>query len=149
MMDMINQTSRPEKMVPFRVAVNLAMTESIEEEKALIDFFEKHAYRCVATLISGNEAVALRKVIGNVVGACLNAGIVERKKSHIHPLAHAVQEAVQGTRLDSAVSKNCRLKIGIVRKEYSLAVAIYGDLGFHEFSSHKTIGGGFQYLGVE
>ncbi len=30
---MINQTPRPEKMVPFRVAVNLAMTESIEEEK--------------------------------------------------------------------------------------------------------------------
>lgn len=149
MMEMMNQLRQPGEMDPFRVAINLAMTDSIEEEKAMIDFFGKYAFRCVATLISGNDAVALRKVIGNVIGAGLNANLIERKKSHIHPLAHAVQEAVLGTRLDSSVSQNCRLKIGVVRKDYCLAVAIYGDLGFHEFSSHKTIGGGFQYLGGE
>ena len=87
-------------------------------------------------------------MIGNVIGACLNGGLIERRQAHIHPLAHAVQEAVLGTRLDSSVGQNCRLKVGIARRGDAIAVVMYGDLGFHECSSHKTVGGGFQILGA-
>ena len=132
---------------PFRAAILLAMTETIEEEKDLIAFFRQHNCYCVATMLSGNDKDTLRKITGNIVGAGLNAGIIERKHAHIHPLGHAIEEAVDGTRLDSSVGQNCRFKIGIARKGNAIAVAIYGDLGFHECSSHKTIGGGFQILG--
>lgn len=131
----------------FRTAACIAMTESLEEEKEMIAFFARHGYRCTATIISGSDSDALRKVTGNVIGACLNAGLIEKTMHHIHPLGHAIEQAILGTRLDSSVSQNCRLKVAIARKDFCIAVVIYGDLGFHEFSSHKTIGGSFQTLG--
>ena len=131
----------------FRTATHLAMTESLEEEKEMISFFNEHGYRCTATIISGGDLEALRKVTGNVIGACLNAGLIEKNKLHIHPLGHAIEQAILGTRLDSSVSQNCRFKVAIVRRDSFIAVVAYGDLGFHEFSSHKTIGGSFQVLG--
>ncbi len=146
-MDFVRYLLPDEQANPFRAAVQIAMTGSIEEEKEIIAFFSRHECRCAATMISGNDTEALRRITGNVIGACLNANVIERKRAHIHPLAHAVQEATLGTRLDSSVWQNCRLKIGVVRKGNCIAVAIYGDLGFHEYSSHKTIGGGFQILG--
>ncbi len=132
---------------PLRAAVFIAMSDSMEEEKELIQLFRRYGCLCTATMINGNDSEALRRITGNAIGASLNAGFIERKKTHIHPLAHAIQEAVLGTRLDSSIGQNCRLKMGIVRQGCEIAVAIYGDLGFHECSSHKTIGGGYQILG--
>ena len=132
---------------PFRAAIQVAMTSTIEEEKEMIAFFHQRDCHCAATMLSGSDNETLRKITGNVVGASLNAGLIERKHAHIHPLGHAVEEAVDGTRLDSSVGQNCRLKIGIARKDNMIAVAIYGDMGFHECSSHKTVGGGYQILG--
>ena len=132
---------------PFRAALHIAMTDTMEEEKEMIAFFCQYGCQCAATMLSGNDKETLRKITGNVVGACLNAGLIERKQAHIHPLGLAIEQAVDGTRLDSSVGQNCRFKIGIVRKGNVIAVAIYGDLGFHECSSHKTVGGSFQILG--
>lgn len=136
-----------EEANPFQAAIFIAMTETLDEEKEMIAFFRQYGCQCAATMINGTHGEALRKVTGNVIGACLSAGLIERKQVHIHPLAHAVQEAVMGTRLDSSVGQNCRLKVGIVRRGSAIAVVMYGDLGFHECSSHKTVGGGFQILG--
>lgn len=136
------------KADPFRAAICVAMASTMEEEKETIALFRKYGCLCVATMLSGSDKDALNKITGNVVGACLNAGLIERKHAHIHPLGHAVEEAVDGTRLDSSVGQNSRLKIGIARKDDRIAVAIYGDMGFHECSSHKTIGGGYQILGA-
>ena len=133
---------------PFRAAICIAMTESLQEEKDLISFFDARGCVCAATMISGSDGTALRKITGNVIGACLNAGVIEKKHSHVHALGHAIQEAVLGTRLDSSVWQNCRFKIGVARADNRIAVGIYGDLGFHELSSHKTIGGGYQILGA-
>ena len=130
-----------------RAATIIAMSESVEDEKGLIAFYQKHGCKCVATMITGADNKALREATGNVVGACLNSNIIERKKEHIHPLGHAIQEAIVGTRLDSSLGQNCRIKVAIVRRGNRLAVSMYGDLGFHEMSSHKTIGCGYQILG--
>lgn len=132
---------------PMRAAILIAMTDTMEEEKELILFFRRYGCLATATMVNGNDSEALRRITGNAIGAGLNAGLIERKRTHIHPLAHAIQEAVLGTRLDSSIGQNCRLKMGIVRQGSEIAVAIYGDLGFHECSSHKTIGGGYQILG--
>ena len=135
------------KLSPLRAAIYIAMTDTMDEEKELIQTFRQYGCLSTATMVNGNDSEALRRITGNAIGASLNAGLIERKKTHIHPLAHAIQEAVLGTRLDSSIGQNCRLKMGIVRQGCEIAVAIYGDLGFHECSSHKTIGGGYQILG--
>ena len=145
-MDLLGYMVPNGKVNPFRAAICVAMTESIEEEKEVIALFREYGCLCAATMLSGSDKDTLRKITGNVVGACLNAGLIERKHAHIHPLGHTVEEAVDGTRLDSSVGQNSRLKIGIARKDNMIAVAIYGDMGFHECSSHKTIGCGYQIL---
>ncbi|MCI8815667.1 MAG: hypothetical protein HFF16_00635 [Angelakisella sp.] len=146
-MDLMNYIVPKGEISPLRAAVFIAMTDTMEEEKELILSFRRYHCLCTATMVNGNDSEALRRITGNAIGASLNAGLIERKKTHIHPLAHAIQEAVLGTRLDSSIGQNCRLKMGIVRQGCEIAVAIYGDLGFHECSSHKTIGGGYQILG--
>ena len=146
-MDLLNYMFPNGKVNPFRAAIYLAMTESLDDEKELISLFQRHDCLCAATMLSGSDKETLKKITGNVVGACLNSGVIQRKHAHIHPLGHAVEEAVDGTRLDSSVEQNSRLKIAIARKDNMIAVAIYGDMGFHECSSHKTIGCGYQILG--
>jgi len=146
-MDLLNYVIPNGKVNPFRAAICVAMTESLEDEKELISLFQQYDCLCAATMLSGSDKETLRKITGNVVGACLNSKLIQRKHAHIHPLGHAVEEAVDGTRLDSSVEQNSRLKIGIARKDNMIAVAIYGDMGFHECSSHKTIGCGYQILG--
>ena len=132
---------------PLRAAVILAMTSTLEEEHQILEILRSRGCLCVATMVTGSDAKALREVNNNVLGACLNAGVVERKHEHGHPLAHAVNEAVLGTRLDSSTSQNCRLKAGVVRCGNKIAVAMFGNLGFHELTSHTTIGAGYQILG--
>ena len=146
-MELLNFIIPRGEVNPFRAAICLAMTEGLEEEKELITLFQRYDCFCAATMLSGSDRDTLRKITGNVVGACLNSGIIQRKHAHLHPLGHAVEEAVDGTRLDSSVEQNSRLKIAIARKDNRIAVAIYGDMGFHECSSHKTIGCGYQILG--
>ena len=132
---------------PLRAAVFLAMSSSLEEEHKIIEILRSRGCLCVATMVTGSDAKALREVNNNVLGACLNAGVIERKHEHAHPLTHAVNEAVLGTRLDSSTSQNCRLKVGVVRIGNKIAVAMFGNLGFHELTSHTTIGAGYQILG--
>ena len=138
-----------EEVNVFRAAMLISMTDTIEEEKELMDFFSKRDCRCAAVMISGSDAEALKKINHTVVGACLNAGVIQKTRSYIHPLVHGVHEATLGTRLDSSIWQNCRLKVSVVRKGNNIAVVIYGDLGFNELSSHKTVGGSFQILGDE
>ena len=131
----------------FRAALMLAMTRDLKEEKELMGFLVSSGFQCAATMLSGNDLDALRRITGNVIGAALNVGVIEKKRSHIHPLGHAIEEAARGSRLDSSVGQNCRLKVGVVRKQDRISVVIYGNIGFHECSSHTTVGGGFQILG--
>ena len=79
--------------------------------------------------------------------ACLNANIIEKKKAHIHPVVHALHEAMDTARVTREISQNCRLKVGVIRYEDQISISIYGDLAIHELSAHKTVGVGFQILG--
>ena len=132
---------------PVRQAIQLAMTQSMEQEKEMIASMQSMGIKCVATMASGFNSDISPKLVNNLVGACLNANIIEKKKSHIHPVVHALHEAMDCSRITREISQNCRLKVSVVRYEDQISICIYGDFAIHELSAHKTVGIGFQILG--
>ena len=67
---------------PQRLAIYLAMTKSLEEEKQMTAELQKLGIKCAATMATGVNMDISGKVLNGVIGACLNAGIVE-KSGHI------------------------------------------------------------------
>ena len=132
---------------PARQAILLAMTQSMEQEKEMIRELQGMGIKCVATMAAGFNFDISPKLVNNLVGACLNANIIEKKKAHIHPVVHALHEAMDAARITREISQNCRLKVGVVRYEDQISISIYGDIAIHELSAHKTVGIGFQILG--
>ena len=132
---------------PTRQAIMLAMTQNLEQEKEMIRSLQEMGVKCVATMATGHNSIVSLKLVNAMLGACLNAGVIEKKTAHIHPAVHAVQEATDGARLIRDISQNCCLKVAAVRCDNRFAVCIYGDMAIHELSAHKTIGTGYQILG--
>lgn len=99
---------------PARQAILLAMTQSMEQEKEMIRELQGMGVKCVATMAAGFNFDISPKLINNLVGACLNANIIEKKKAHIHPVVHALHEAMDAARITREISQNCRLKVGVL-----------------------------------
>lgn len=131
-----------------RLAILLAMTRTDEEEKELIRIYGGRRLKAAATTISGYSMSFEETVIRNVVNLCLHTHLIDRKRSHVHPVAHCVLEAAQSTRAADAIGQNFRFKAAAVRKGEEFSLCFYGDLGMHPLSSHKSIGVGYQILGL-
>lgn len=131
-----------------RLAILLAMTRTDEEEKEMIRLYREHHLKAAATTISGYSMSFEETVIRNVVNLCLNTHLIDRKRGHVHPVAHCVLEAAQSTRAVDAIGQNFRFKAAAVRRGDEFSLCFYGDLGMHPLSSHKSIGVGYQILGL-
>ncbi|MBO5492224.1 MAG: HutP family protein [Pyramidobacter sp.] len=142
-----NEFAQLEEADACRLAMLLAMTASLDVEKKLIAQFGAHGARGAVTVISGFDMGSQNNTIRNIINMCLNKGLIEKKFEHVHPVAHAVLEATECTRATMAVGQNYCFKVAAVRKKSTIAVCMYGDLGMHEVSSHKTVGLGVQVLG--
>ncbi len=134
---------------PCRIAIILAMTQTQAMEKEFLASYRKMGVKCAVTMISGKDMDVRNKTIHNVIGLCLNEGIIERKPEHIHPVVHAVWEATHGSRImESSAPQNLRIKAAVVRRGSYFALCFYGNMAMHECSTHKTIGMGLQILGA-
>ncbi len=142
-----NEFAQLEQADASRMAVLLAMSPDIDVERKLIAQFQEHGARCAVTVISGFDMGSQNGTIRNIIGMCLGKGLLEKKFEHVHPAAHAALEATECTRATMAVGQNYCFKVAAVRKGSVFALCMYGDLGMHEVSSHKTIGLGVQALG--
>ena len=127
---------------PLRSAILLAMTEDMEAEKLVKDYWQKKGQSCAVTMLGGNSRALKEKLPGAVIGACLNNNLIEKNQESIHPVLHAVMEAAKGAKVNAVLEQNYQLKIAIVREGHWIAVAMYGKMGFHELSDHHTIGCG-------
>lgn len=130
-----------------RLVILLAMSTSQEMEKDLIDQYQAFGVHGAVTTLSGFGISSQSKIIRSVVNLCLNTHLIERKREHIHPVCHCILETTQSTRASDAIGQNFRFKAAAVRRGNHFALCFYGDLGMHEFSSHKSTGVGFQILG--
>ena len=137
----------PDEMDLSRLAILLAMTPTQESEKDVIAQYQKLGLRAAATTISGFGISGQTGIVRSVVNLCVNTGLIERKRSQIHPICHCVLEVTQSTRASDAIGQNFLFKAAAVRWRDEFALCFYGNLAMHELSGHKTIGVGYQILG--
>ena len=137
----------PDEIDLCRLAILLAMTPTQENEKDMIAQYQKLGLRAAATTISGFGISGQTGIVRSVVNLCVNTGLIERKRSQIHPICHCVLEVTQSTRASDAIGQNFLFKAAAVRRREEFALCFYGNLAMHELSGHKTIGVGYQILG--
>lgn len=130
-----------------RLAILLAMTPNQDVEKEVIAQYQKLGLRSAATMISGFGIDSQTSIVRSVVNLCLNTNVIERKRSHVHPLCHCVLETAQSTRASDAIGQNFCFKAAVVRRREEFTLCFYGNLAMHELSGHKSIGVGYQILG--
>lgn len=130
-----------------RIAILLAMTQDQQMEQDFLNHYRAQGIRGAVTIVAGNDTIARSKVVRMVTSLCVNERIIERKTEHLHPVCHAILEAMQSTRCSDAVDQNYLFKTAVVRYRNRFAICFYGNLGMHELTSHKTIGVGMQILG--
>lgn len=130
-----------------RLAILLAMSIDQPMEKEMMSQFQQRGIKSAVTTVSGFGISSQSNIIRSVVNLCLNTHVIERKREHIHPVAHCVLEVTQSTRASDAIGQHFLFKAAAVRRGNHFALSFYGNLAMHELSGHKTIGVGFQILG--
>lgn len=129
-----------------RAAVLLAITKDAETESACKRHIEEQGWRVVATEVGGLLSDLPQKIVRALVGASLNAGIIEKTNREMHALIHAALEAGNSFVTRGLVEVSIGAKIGIVRSEDWIAVAIFGDCAAHVVAHHDRCGLGIMHL---
>lgn len=143
----MNKTNAvPERGVGY-YALRLAMTGSLAEETELKEAYLKKGLHFVVTEVGGNTRRDFQeKATRSVLGAALNAGLIEKKSSEVHALLHATEEAKHGITMNASTETNLAVKIAIVRSEEWIAVAIFGESAYHPITSHERCGLGIMNI---
>ena len=130
-----------------KAALLLALTSNRQEEAELKKYLRGHyQYDSVVTEIGGVLKEIKDKVIKSVVNATVNAGILEKKSTQIHPLIHATLEAARGMMFDQLMDSSILMKVAIVIGSKWLAVAMYGESAVHILSNHERAGLGIMHI---
>ena len=129
-----------------RAAVLLAITKSAEMEAACRQRIEEQGWRVVATEVGGLLSDLPQKIVRALVGASLNAGIIEKNNREMHALIHAAIEAGNSFLIKGIIELSIGAKIAIVRNEDWIAVAIFGDCAAHVVAHHDRCGLGVMHI---
>ncbi len=135
------------KMQVGKAAILLSLTNNRQEEAEIKAFLkERYEFKSVVTEVGGILQDIKDKVVKSVTSAALNAGILEKKSTHIHPLIHATVEAGRGMMFDQPTDSSIMMKVAIVVGEEWLAVAMYGESAIHVITNHERAGLGIMHL---
>lgn len=129
-----------------RAALLLAATTSNETEC----FFKKElssiGWKSVATEVGGLAGDLPQKITRALVGASLNAGVVEKRRDEMHALMHAALEALDGFLAVGMLEASVGAKIAIVRNSKWISVAVMGDTAYHAVAHHERCGLGVMHI---
>lgn len=129
-----------------RAALLLASTSTHPAEKELKAQLGELNWRSVATEIGGLAGELPQKITRALVGASLNAGVIEKNQREMHALMHAAVEAMEGFIHKGMLEASIGAKIGIVRNNKWIAVAVMGDTAYHAVAHHERCGLGVMHL---
>jgi hut operon positive regulator len=129
-----------------RAAILLALTKDAMMESACKQRIEELGWRVVATEVGGLLSDLPQKIVRALIGASLNAGIIEKNSREMHALIHAAIEAGDSFVSRGMVELSVGAKIAIVRNSNWLAVAIFGDCAAHVVAHHDRCGLGVMHL---
>ena len=129
-----------------RTAILLAATTSPSDEHRMKEQFATINWKSVATEVGGLAGDLPQKLTRALVGASLNAGVIEKNRREMHALMHAAVEAMNGFIAQAMLEASIGAKIGIVRNSRWIAVAVMGDTAYHAVAHHERCGLGVMHL---
>lgn len=129
-----------------RAAILLAATSTPEDEYRLKEQFSDINWKSVATEVGGLAGDLPQKLTRALVGASLNAGVIEKNRREMHALMHAAVEAMDGFIAQAMLEASIGAKIGIVRNSRWIAVAVMGDTAYHAVAHHERCGLGVMHI---
>jgi hut operon positive regulator len=129
-----------------RAALLVALTSNAEMESAFKQHIERWGWRVVATEVGGLLNDLPTKLVRAIVGASLNAGVIEKTSGEMHSLAHAAIEAGDSFVHRGILEISMGAKIAIVRNDQWVAVAIFGDCAVHATAHHDRCGLGVMHI---
>ena len=129
-----------------RAAILLAATTSPSDEHRMKEQFATINWKSVATEVGGLAGDLPQKLTRALVGASLNAGVIEKNRREMHALMHAAVEAMNGFIAQAMLEVSIGAKIGIVRNSRWIAVAVMGDTAYHAVAHHERCGLGVMHL---
>lgn len=134
---------------PGSAAMLLAITQTLKDEDAVKALVAKAGLKAVVTEVGGKSSCDHfdEKLNKAVIGASLNAGLIQKTSNDIHAVIHAAEEAKRGI-FQVGVSSNASLalKIAIVRGENWIAVASFGKSALHYMTNHERAGLGIMHI---
>lgn len=129
-----------------RAALLLASTTTSEAESGFKRELASLSWKSVATEVGGLAGDLPQKITRALVGASLNAGVVEKKRNEMHALMHAALEALDGFLAVGMLEASVGAKIAIVRNSRWISVAVMGDTAYHAVAHHERCGLGVMHI---
>ncbi len=129
-----------------RAALLLASTTTSEAETVFKRELASLGWKSVATEVGGLAGDLPQKITRALVGASLNAGVVEKKRNEMHALMHAALEALDGFLVVGMLEASVGAKIAIVRNSRWISVAVMGDTAYHAVAHHERCGLGVMHI---
>lgn len=111
-----------------RIALEMALTESREEERELKQRFSREGIKTAAADYGGDFISSVNKIIERAVVASKREGVIKEMHADEGAVAGATREALSQI-MSKATGLNVGGKIGIARKEDHISVAIYFGVG--------------------
>lgn len=111
-----------------RVAVEMAMTESREQEKEYKQRFAREGIRTVAVDYGGDFISSVNKIIERAVVASKREGVIREVHADEGAVAGATREALSQI-MPKALGFNVGGKIGIARQDDHISVAVFFGVG--------------------
>lgn len=110
------------------VAIEMALTDSREQEKEYKQRFSKEGFKTAAVDYGGDFISSVNKIIERAVVASKREGVIKEQHADEGAVAGATREALSQV-MPKAIGFNVGGKIGIARKEDHISVAIFFGVG--------------------
>ena len=131
-----------------KMAIILSMVDDKHDDD-IVDTFIDEGYNAVITRAGGKGEELKNKVLRNALGAAVKGNVINDGIQDRRVLTRCVERSVTG--LDGPMSgiSGAGIKIGIVKKDVHLAVAIHGKIGIPGLDiDHEISGLGVHYYGL-
>ncbi len=129
-----------------RAALLLSCTTDKNSEEELKSCLVGEGWKAVATEVGGVASDLPQKITRALVGAALNAGVVDKKPREMHALMHAALEAINGFISLGTLEASIGAKLAIVRNSSWIAVSMVGDTAYHAVAHHERCGLGVMHI---
>ncbi|GAB6138036.1 HutP family protein [Halanaerobaculum tunisiense] len=132
-----------------KMASMLAMVGDDADDK-LVETFIEDDYNAVITRAGGKGEELKNKVLRNALGAAVKGNVIADDIQNRRVLTRCVERALAGLNGPMSGISGAGIKIGIVKHDVHLAVAIYGKIGIPGLEvDHEISGLGVHYYGLK